>query len=97
FYSVGRNMDELGNFGHVSVPIIRGAWLLFTAEEWRIFSRLRLVLPICPMTSCFINFYFFGMPNIALLLGGPTGSFYLCVFFLLLWVTYLLLGFTGGL
>src|ERR1043165_7683795 len=58
-----------------------GAWPLFTAEEWRIFSRLRLVLPIRPMTSCFTNFYFFGMPNIALLLGGSIGSFYFVRFF----------------
>src|ERR1043165_7585757 len=53
-----------------------GAWPLFTAEEWRIFSRLRLVPPIRPMTSCFTNFYFFGTPNIALLLGGSIGFFY---------------------
>ena len=65
---------------------------MFTAEEWRIFSRLQLVLPICPMTSYFTNFYFFGTPNIALLLGSSIGSFYL-----FLRVTYLLLGFAGGL
>src|ERR1043165_6558010 len=59
-----------------------GAWPLFTAEEWRIFSRLRLVLPIRHMTSCFTNFYFFGTPNIALLLGGSIGSFYYACFFL---------------
>ena len=96
FYSVGRNMDELGNFGHVKCTNHGGAWPLFTAEEWRIFSRLRLVLPICPMTSCFTNFYFFGTSNIALLLGGSTGSFSFVLFFLLR-VTYLLLGFTGEL
>ena len=69
---------------------------MFTAEEWRIFSRLRLVLPIRPMTSYFTNFYFFGTSNIVLLLGGSIGSFYFVHFFLLR-VTYLLLGFTGGL
>ena len=48
---------------------------MFTAENWRNFPRLRLVLPICSMTSFFTNFYFFGTPNIALLLGGSIGSF----------------------
>ena len=47
---------------------------MFTAENWRNFPRLRLVLPIGPMTSFFTNFYFFGTPNIALLLGGSIGS-----------------------
>ena len=69
---------------------------MFTAEKWRIFFRLRLVLPIRPMTSCFTNFYFFGMSNIALLLGGSIGSFHFVHFFLLR-VTYLLLEFSGGL
>jgi hypothetical protein len=59
-----------------------GAWPLFTAEKWRTFLRLRLVLPICSMTSFFTNFYFFGTPNIALHLGGSIGSFYRCPFFL---------------
>ena len=68
---------------------------MFTAENWRNFPRLRLVLPIRPMTSFFTNFYFFGTPNIALLLGGSIGSFCLCYFFLR--VTYLLLEFSGGL
>ena len=54
---------------------------MFTAENWRNFPRLRLVLPIRPMTSCFTNFYFFGTPNIALLLGGSIGSFYFARFF----------------
>ena len=58
------------------------AWPMFTAENWRNFPRLRLVLPIRPMTSCFTNFYFFGTPNIALLLGGSIGSFYFARFFL---------------
>ena len=32
---------------------------MFTAENWRNFPRLRLVLPIRPMTSFFTNFYLF--------------------------------------
>ena len=54
---------------------------MFTAENWRNFPRLRLVLPIRPMTSFFTNFYFFGTPNIALLLEGSIGSFCLYYFF----------------
>ena len=69
---------------------------MFTAENWRNFPRLRLVLPIRPMTSFFTNFYFFRTPNIALLLGGSIGSFCLRYFFVLR-VTYLLLEFSGGL
>ena len=51
------------------------------AENWRNFPRLRLVLPIRPMTSFFTNFYFFGTPNIALLLGGSIGSRFRSIFF----------------
>ena len=54
---------------------------MFTAENWRNFPRLRLVLPIRPMTSFFTNFYFFGTPNIALLLGGSIGSWFCLIFF----------------
>jgi hypothetical protein len=45
---------------------------MFTAEDWRTFLRLRLVLPICSMTKFYANFYFFGTPNFALPLGGST-------------------------
>ena len=69
---------------------------MFTAENWRNFPWLQLVLPICPMTSFFTNFYFFRTPNIALLLGGSIGSFISIIFFVLR-VTYLLLEFSGGL
>ena len=48
------------------------------------------------MMSFFTNFYFFGASNIALLLGGSIGSFCFRYFFVL-WVTYLLLEFSGGL
>ena len=63
---------------------------MFTAENWRNFPRLRLVLPIRPMTSFFTNFYFFGTPNIALLLGAPIGSIsFSSPGFFVLRVTYL--------
>ena len=62
---------------------------MFTAENWRNFPRLRLVLPIRPMTSFFTNFYFFGTPNIELLLGGSIGSRFLIYLFFILRVTYL--------
>ena len=48
------------------------------------------------MTSFLHNFYFLGTPNIALLLGGSIGSLFFVRFFVLR-VTYLLLGFAGGL
>jgi hypothetical protein len=67
---------------------------MFMAENWRNFPRLRLVLPIRPMTSFFTNFYFFGTPNIALLLGGSIGSWFVSVIFFLLRVTYLLSDFS---
>ena len=69
---------------------------MFTAEEWRIFSRLRLVLPIRPMTSYFTNFTFSERPILHYFWEVPLVPFILSVFFLLR-VTYLLLGFTGGL
>ena len=49
-----------------------------------------------PYDELFTNFYFYGTPNIALLLGGSIGSFYFGHVFILR-VTYLLFEFTGGL
>jgi len=70
---------------------------MFTAENWRNFPRLRLVLPIRPMSSFFTNFYFFGMPNIALLLGSSIGSRSLCSLFFCPAGDLSTLGFLNGL
>jgi hypothetical protein len=70
---------------------------MFTAENWRNFPRLRLVLPIRPMTSFFTNFYFFGTPNIALLLGGSIGSRFLLFEFFCPAGDLSILGFLNGL
>jgi len=96
FYSVGRNMDELGNFGHVSVPIMEGPghclWLkngaFFLDYDWFSRSALwRVVLQIFIFSERPILHYFWEVPLV---------PFILFIFFPLR-VTYLLLGFTGGL
>ena len=74
FYSMGRSMDELGNFGHMSVPIMEGPGhclrlkngALFLDYDW--FRR-------SAYDELFYKFLFFQNAHIALLLGGSIGSF----------------------
>jgi hypothetical protein len=89
-------MDELGNFGHVSVPIMEGPGQCLWLKIGAIFMHRDWCTDQLYDVMFFTNFYFFGMPNIALLLGVSIGFWFEIKNFFVLRVTYLLLGFTGG-
>ena len=54
---------------------------MFTAENWRNFPRLRLVLTICSMTSFFTNFYFSKRPILHYIWEVPLVPFIIVRFF----------------
>ena len=73
FYSVGRNMDELGNFGHVSVPIMEGPGhclrlkngAFFLDYDWFSRSALwRVVLQIFIFSERPILHYYWEVPMV---------------------------------
>ena len=70
---MGRKMDELGNFGHVSVPIIEGPGQCLWLKIGAIFMHRDWCTDQLYDVMFFTNFYFFRTPNITLLLGGSIG------------------------
>ena len=98
FYSVGRKIDELGNFGHVSVPIMEGPCQClrlkigarFCDYDWFRRSALwRSFIQIFYYIGNPILHYFWELPLVRFLFSSPG--------FFVLRVTYLRHGFFNGL
>ena len=88
-------MDELGNFGHVNVPIIEGPGHCLRLKNGAFFS-ITIGSANLPYDELFYKFLLFQNAQYCTTFGRFHWFFLFCPFFFLR-VTYLLLGFTGGL